>query len=463
MKYVVIRSQIVFISVILFVTMTLMMAIVIRHNVRWDLTKEKVFSIAESTEGLLKSMAGSPIEVMAFYPQEDPARANFEIFLKQCQLHHPNFKYNFYDPDRVPSLANQYRVKDLFTVIVHYEGRGERIIGPTEENFTNALLKLSTPKKIELCFVSGHGEASISDKERSGYLQVADGLRSNNYVVHEIILARDKIPAVCQVVIDAGPHKDLDSQEFETLKKGFKDGKGIFFLLDPMDPGTGKSFVDFMKGFGLELGSDVIVDKMSRMAGGDFLVAFVDQYLTDHPITDHLNQPTLFPVARSVQPTSEETSPDLEIFPLAMSGTGSWSERNLSDLEKGSAVFESDKDVAGPIPVVCAVESKAVSTGDKDSKKQNSGGRMVVVGDSDFLTNGYLNLSANEEFALRSIQWLTKDDRYISVGQRKYEFKPLFMDVHQRFIVLMLVLFAMPAAVVIFGSIRVFWRNKTAA
>lgn len=440
--------------------MAMMMALAIRYNHRWDLTKEKVFSLPESTEGLIKSMSGSPVEVMAFYPQDDPARENFEVFLKQCQLLHPHFKYNFYDPDRVPSLANQHHVKDIFTVILSYQGRTERVVGPTEENFTNALLKLATPKKLEICFVSGHGEAPLAEKERSGYLALAETLKSHNYAVHEIILARDNIPATCHVTVVAGPHKDLDPQEYTAIEEAFKQGKGILFLLDPMDPGTGKSFTDFIRKFGIEVGSDVIVDKMSRMAGGDFLVAFVDQYLTDHPVTDGLNQPTLFPVARSVQP-STEPKPDLEIFPLAMSGTGSWAEHNLADLEKGSAVFETDKDVSGPIPVACGVEAKGDAVTVTELGKNKSGGRMIVVGDSDFLTNGYIHLSANEAFALRSVQWLTKDDRYVSVGRRKLEFQPLFLNTHQRFVVLVTVLFALPGTFFLIGAIRVIWRKKT--
>ncbi|MCI0532045.1 MAG: GldG family protein, partial [candidate division Zixibacteria bacterium] len=102
MKYIFIRSQLIFVSVILFLTLGMMMAIVMRYNSRWDFTKEKIYSLSDPTKKLLDKLRGDTIQAFVFYPQDDPARGNFEVFLKEVQLHHPSFSYYFYDPDRVP-------------------------------------------------------------------------------------------------------------------------------------------------------------------------------------------------------------------------------------------------------------------------------------------------------------------------------------------------------------------------
>lgn len=451
MKRFLIRSQVLFTSIVLLFAFGLMMAIVTRHNARWDFTKEKFFSLSEPTSRLLKKMAEGKIEVLAFYPSDDPAREFFEVFLKQCGLEHLNFKYNFYDADRVPSLANRFHVKEHYTVILRYAGRQERVARPTEESFTNALLRLANPKRFELCFATGHDEASIAREDRGGYRLFRQALEDNNYSVHEIIMPRDKVPSNCNVLVMAGPHRDLDAEEYGLLKKIFAEGRGIFFLIDPMDPGMGKSFRFFMKDFGVVLGEDVIVDKMSRVVGGDFLVPMVSQYITKHPVTADFDKPTFFPVARSVQP-STEIPKGLEVVPLGLTTSGSWAERNLATLEQGQAAFEPASDVAGPIPLAAAVE--------REDAPPNAGGRMVVVGDSDFLTNAYLDLSGNKDLALNMIQWLSKDDRFLSIHAPAGDFKPLLMNQRQRWILLGVTIGLIPFSCLLAGAIRIYVRAR---
>ena len=74
MKRILIRFQLVFVSIILLATLTMVMALVKNNNSRWDATKEKMYSLSDSTAKLLSNMSGSPIEVLAFYPHDDPGR-----------------------------------------------------------------------------------------------------------------------------------------------------------------------------------------------------------------------------------------------------------------------------------------------------------------------------------------------------------------------------------------------------
>ncbi|HLD50134.1 MAG TPA: GldG family protein [bacterium] len=454
MKYVFIRLQLVFVSIILFLTFAMVMGILVRFNTRWDFTHEKLYSLSDPTLKLLKALSSDKIEVLAFYPQDDPARANVELFLKECKLRHPDFQYQFYDPDRVPSLAHRYKIEKFYTFIIQYAGRSEKVIQPTEESFTNALVRIRNPKKYGVCFTTVHGEAEIKSEDRTGLKLFADTLRAANYDLHEIILSRDKVPSFCDVIIVPGPHRDLDNPEYALLAQAFVNGKGIFFMVDPMDPGTGHSFRDFFKGFGVLIGEDVIVDKMSRLVGGDFLVPLVSQYVTDHPITAHFEKPTFFPVARSVQPSTEAPK-TLEVTPLALSGSGSWAETNLSALEKGDAVFNAESDVTGPICLMASVE-KLNAQGKSDAQS----GRMVIIGDSDFVSNAYNGLSANNDLAVNSVNLLSKDDRFVQIPPRNPEFKPLFLTDFQRLVLLGSTI-AFPAVLfLIAGSLNIFWRKK---
>lgn len=491
MKYIAIRAQLVFVSILLLLIFGMMMVITFRYNQRWDFTQEKAYSLSEATASILKEMMPEPLEVIAFYPHDDLSRNHLEVFLKQAQMTHSNLRYSFFDPDRVPSKAKEYDIKELYTVILQYRSRREKILQPTEQTFTNALFKLINPKKMDICFVTGHGEAAIERQDRNGYWFFQEALRAHNYNIHELILARDKVPDQCHVVVVGGPHRDFDPQEFEALEAGFIRGAGIFFLIDPMDPGTGNIFKTFLKKFGVELGENVIVDKVSRMVGGDFLVPLVGQYVSNHPITEDFNRPTFFPVARSVQP-SVDLPASLDAVPLAVTGSGSWAETNLAELEKGEAVFESETDLLGPISIAVAVDTgtpikspqstdrspqkkeaemkakmdkkdeKSVDRGLLTADSKQAKGRLVVVGDSDFLTNAYLDLSANVDFALNMIQWLSRDDRFIKVRPRTETFKPHLLNAKQRFVLISGLMVAIPLIILVLGSLGIFWRKRTA-
>ena len=456
------RFQLVFVSIILFLTFVMMMSLVMRYNRRWDVTREKIYSLSQATVDLLKQMNAGPIEIIAFYPHDDPSRSDFETFLKECQMRHERLQFRFYDPDRSPQLTKQWRVKKLYTVIIRYQNKEERVFRPNEEMFANALLRLVSPKVISLCFVTGHGEAGLWTEEQNGLKLFREALEENNFNLHEILLARDKVPAFCQMVVAAGPQRDWESGELDLLTKAFEEGRSILFLMDPVDPGTGKSFDEFMKRFGIRLGADVIVDKMSRMVGGDFLVPFVNQYVTEHPITAEFDMATFFPVARSIQSDSE-VKEGIKLVPLAFAGSGSWAETNLEILEKGEAAFDAAADLPGPIPLAVAVEAQvksAQSSQGKTEANEPTGGRMVVVGDSDFITNAYLELAGNKDLVFKMIQWLSKDTRAVVIHRLVAEFQPLFLSAQQRFILLAVSVAGYPILFLVLGTLWVLWRRK---
>ncbi len=460
MRYFFIRFQLIFVSVILLATFFMLMAMAQRHNYRWDLTKERIYSLSPETVDLLGQMQKDKIQVTGFYP-DDLEREDFEIFLKQCQLHHRNFHYAFYDPNRSPQLAKQRNVREMYTAIVRFKNREERLFHPDEKAFANALLRLVNPKVIPICFVTGRGEAPMRGENETGLSVLRQSLEGKNYTLHEILLERDQVPAYCQIIVAAGPQQDWNAVDFQYVKQAFAEGRSILFLLDPMDPGTGNSFKEFFKSFGVRLGDDVVVDKMSRMVGGDFLVPFVNEYNSEHPVTALMETPTFFPVIRSVYPMP--TSPDgITVTPIAFSGSGSWAETNLAALEKGEAAFESEKDFSGPITMSVAIQGRWPVKTDAPDAAVKPDGRMVVVGDSDFLKNAYVNVSGNEELGLRMIHWLSRDDRYIHVEKKPVDFQPLHLSNFQRVFVVAASLVVIPSFFFIIGCIHIIIRTKKA-
>ncbi len=442
------RFQLLFEAAILLATLTLVYVVIYPFHDRWDMTRDKVYSLPRATIGVLRDLKDRRIDLLLFFPQDDPTRQGLGVFLKECAQHHPDFHYDFYDPNRRPQLARKFNVSVAKTVIFRSGDREERLVGPNEEAFTNAFLRLLHPKDLDVCFVTGHGEVELDDDATGGYLRFRDTLQGYSAKVHGIVLARDHVPDACQVVVVGGPRWDLTAEEFADLDKAFQKGKGVLLMIDPMDPGQGNAFSEFAQKHGVALGQNVVVDKVSRMVGGDFLMPLVSRYLVTHPVTKTMKQATFFPLVRTVQPSTDMV-PGIDVMPLAMTSEGSWGETDLPALENGNASFDMKTDVAGPLPVAVAVE------------KQKSGGRMILVGDGDFLTNGYLDLSGNKELGLNMVRWLASDDRFMDVKRPELRFKPLLLDVPHRTQLLILLLGVYPLTVFVLGGIYLVIRSRT--
>ncbi|MFH0985738.1 MAG: Gldg family protein [Candidatus Omnitrophota bacterium] len=480
MKQFFLKSQLLFEAAILLATLTLVYVVIQPFHERRDMTQDKIYSLPPATTEVLQDLKDRRVDLLLFFSQEDPARQGLEVFLKECAEHHPHFRYDFYDPNRRPQLAKKFNVSAPRTVIFRSGDREERLVGPTEEAFTNAFLRLRYPRDIDVCFVMGHGEVELEEESTGGYKRFKETLQGYNTKVHGIVLTRDHVPDVCQVVVVGGPRWDLTPGEFADLDKAFQNGKGVLLLIDPMDPGAGSVFTEFAQKHGVALGQNVIVDKTSRMVGGDFLMPLVSRYLVTHPVTKMIKQATFFPLVRTVQPSTDGVQ-GLDVVPLGLTGEGSWGESDLSALEGGNATFDMKTDVAGPLPVAVAVERKgheprATDHENKDgspkvkAESQKSwtvdrgpwtGSRMVIVGDGDFLTNGYLDLSANKELGLSMIRWLANDNRYINVKRPELRFKPLLLDETRRTQLIAFLLGVWPLTIFVLGALYLVIRSRT--
>lgn len=466
MRQFLLKFQLFFEALLLLITLVLVFMVMAPFQHRWDLTQEKIYSLPRATTGVLRDLKGQRVDALLFFSKDDPMRQGMEIFLQECQRYHPQFQYNFYDPNRRPAIATKYDVTQSRTVILVSQGREERLVTPTEEDFTNAFFRLRYPQDVLACFVMGHGELDLLSQEPDGFSKYRLMLEGYNAKPRGIVLLRDHVPDACQVVVLGGPHFELSSEELGDLKNAFDRGKGLLLLLDPMDSGTGNAFITFAKQFGVALGKNVIVDKMSRVVGGDFLMPVVNRYVTDHPVVRGIQKATFFPLLRSVQP-STDIPPGLEVTPLAMTMDGSWAESDLPNLENGKAEFDVQTDIAGPLPLVVAVERKKpvsaikVSDPTKEEKASSPGGRMIIVGDSDFLSNAYLELSANKAFGLNIIRWLARDDRFIDVRRPEISFNPLILSEGKRMELLITILGAYPLLFFIYGGLYLVKRSKT--
>jgi ABC-type uncharacterized transport system involved in gliding motility auxiliary subunit len=449
-----------------------------RHHYRIDFTEAKIHSLSDQSVSVLKALKDE-VRVKCFFREGNFSLSKMENLLDIYSYHSNKIKHEFIDPDKNPGLVKRYEIAEDGTTIFECGDKESRITSTTEEDITNALIKVSRERKKTIYFLEGHGEASIEESEDGGYSVVKDELEKLAYEVKKLSLAlADNFPEDLSLLVIPGPRKDLLPNELETINNYITSGGRVFFMVDPE---TAPGLKSFLEEFGIKLENDLIIDTVSRLLGGDYFMPVVNEY-EYHTITRKFRYATFFPYARSVEP-AEEKPEGMTIESIAKTSPNSWSERQLDQQEVS---FDKEKDQGGPVSlaVVATVPATEKEEGEgkpedrpeegqeenleeeekteeiKEESKPAQEGRVAVFGDSDFVTNRYYYRSGNGNFFLDTVSWLTEEKDLISIQPKTSSPRTIHLTPSQGRLIFFVSLVILPLIVLITG-ISVWIRRKS--
>ncbi|MDZ7723456.1 MAG: Gldg family protein [candidate division KSB1 bacterium] len=179
-----------------------------RFSARVDTTASRLYSLAEQTEKVMKNLKRD-VNVLGFYKAGESQQA--QELLTEYTHFSQRLKTEFLDPDKNPGLAKQYNINRYNTVIVESMGKRERLDELTEENLTNAIIKVTRDKVKTIYFTTGHGERSLQDSEQGGFSKAKQLIQDENYQIDEIMLAAadGEVPSDCSVLAVASPRTGI--------------------------------------------------------------------------------------------------------------------------------------------------------------------------------------------------------------------------------------------------------------
>jgi len=434
-----------------------------QQNKRWDLTASKQFSLSDQSRTFLGRL-DAPLEVQVF--AQELAFQQYRDRLKEYEYVSKQVKAEYIDPDKRPEIARQNDVQQYGTIVFRYKGRTERATSDTEQDITNAIIKVVSGQQKKVYFTDGHGEKDTTSSERDGYATIKQALDRENYTVDKVVLAqKGAVPDDASAVVVAGPATDLFPQEIEALKQYLGKSGKVLLLLDPpakADSSPLPNLVALAHDWGMDVGSDVVVDVsgMGQLFGASEAVPVAASYPA-HPITERFRVMTAYPLSRSVTPVPGGVGGHTA-QPLVTTSDRSWAESDLAGMLTSKKVaLDPGKDKPGPVTLAAAVSAPSTEPAKPDTPPDapTPEARMVVFGDSDFASNGALGIEGNRDLFMNALGWLSQQENLISIRPKAADDRRLTLTATEQSNITWLSLLVIPAAV--FGAgVYGWWRRR---
>jgi ABC-type uncharacterized transport system involved in gliding motility auxiliary subunit len=424
-----------------------------RYHHRFDLTSERVFSLSPQSAQVLAGLTND-LRMEAF--AEGGANLELGDLLRNYAAASNKVSTRLIDPDREPELVNRYGIKAFNTVRIAYGEASNLVTQPSEENLTNAIIKLTRAGQQVVCVIEGHGEPSIDDRENArGLAQAKAALENENYEVRKVLLASvEKIPDDCNVAMVAGPTRPFVTHELPALETFLKQGGRALFLLSPQ---RAEELAAFLEPWGVKVGSDVVVDQVVRLFQGPALglTPLVDTYDAGHEITRELKGRTIFPMTRSVS-AAADGKPGLKVAELVKTSPSSWAESDVAGIFERQQATLDGNDRKGPVPIAVAVDADLKLMGVPDGRET----RLAVFGSTEFADNQHLEGTYfNSDLFLNTVGWLVGQSDLVSIRPRTLRASRVNFTEREGTAIFYLSVLVLPELLLIVG-LFMWWRRE---
>ncbi len=418
-----------------------------RHSTRWDLSETQRFTLAAQTYEVLRGLERD-VKVTVFTQTGGPAYTTYRDLLDSYRQSSRHLNVEFVDPERQPAVARHYGITRRDTAVLESGPQSTRITVPSEANITAALLQISKDTQKRIIFLEGHAERDIANEREEGFSLAKQFLTQQGYQVDTLtLLMETHVPEKTSVLVLAGPQRKVTEPEQERIAKFVEQGGRVLVMLDPE---TQTGLEHLLLRWGIETGRGTVVDVQDRLAQGD-LTSLLVRTFTEHEITQDFKSAVLFPISRYLS-FNEEAGKDWHFVPLARTSVQSWVETDSDGLRSRVVQFNADEDIKGPLALAAALTPKEAP---QDGQRTPA---VVIVGNSSFASNDYVNFPGNTDFFLHAIAWLAEEHALISITPKDPGFRPFVASPMQQRILLYVQVLLLPGVTALWGMH--VWRTR---
>ncbi|MFW5921008.1 MAG: GldG family protein [Polyangiales bacterium] len=476
-----------------------------RHYDRWDWTSQGLFTLSDRTQKELAELS-KPVDIHVFLSRAEPTFADVEEILQRYEAESRQIETHFVDPDRQQGeyerLLRKFGLRaavlesgavtaDVAAVVSsgdeHWRIKRDDLVGfdfgsfeseggpkrdvKVEQAITGAVVEVTHGEATQVCVTQGHGEWSLEGGERSLHA-LEEELRRDNVEMEALdTLGAESVPERCDAVYVVGPVKAFSDEEASLLGDYVNDGGRLLVTLDPVMEGNSiepTGLERMLRDLGARVDRSLVLElDEDRQLGPSPIEAFLVTRYGEHESTE--------PVAAMGDPGSDQGGRTVmsmvrSVAPIEGSGAQmlmqtsdeAYAETNLAALDTGAELAPDAEDIEGPVPLAVAIDLGGEEEGEAAPSGRDRKGRVVVVGDSDWLRPEFLQMpqSSNADLASGWTGWLTERKAMISIGARKVDAMAIQMTAGDLDGLLFRVIVLMPAAVLLLGF-AVWWSRRS--
>lgn len=398
-----------------------------KKNKSWDLTDKKIYSLAPQTTQALSGLK-EKVEAIAFLPASHPYYDAVEHLLSRYQRESPEkFGYVFKDPKKTPDLAAKYELKEGQTTVVLVRGEGESQSHTTlnvisEQELTNALIKLNAVGEQKVYFVVGHGEwpmtpMPVPGAEGASLSELVSSLKQEGYSPETLNLAgKTEVPRDAALVVVAGARSKITEPEEALLTKYLDEGGRMLVFAEAMvDGGLDK----LMASYGVQVDNGLVTDLQFAVQSPYNVVSL---FFGDHEMTELLQKLQMnvqFPSARGLTLLREGLVQGASVKPVVLSSPFAWEE--LTPNERPEL---NDGEKSGQITLVAAATRGTASA----QARRFDEARLVVFGDSELLVDANWGVEGNRNLVMNAFGWSTNQTNKITIRPPDRDISTLDLD-----------------------------------
>ena len=468
----------VFSSLLLIGIVALIYILLQRAALTLDMTEGRHFTLSAETMDVLKTI-DRKIRITGFY--DSTAVSSREIDDQFFRLYTAAtdglISRRYIDPNEEPALAQRFGAYSngaVFLSYVNTDADGTESVdfgslarvprqdgGAQEREMTQAILRLLKSGSLKVYFEIGHDELDPLDTGQQGLSGVHLGMQESGLITDllslpELAATGQPIPDDASAIIMARPLAALAEPEIAVLDAYLKHGGGLFIMADALfaDDAFLSSDTPFNRylwdNYGISTLNAVIVDYSSNLRTPLDVIGY--QVYTNTTIgarLDPAQAPTLFRIVRAVNINDD---PPVNNGRVIVSSPDSYGETDFQALiESNTYDPDPEKDLTGPLASVVWAWN------------QDTGGKVLLVGDADFVTNGFVSSSLGNAFLFTDgVSWLTGLDQQVNFSPQAFFTAPplIFVSTQTLDVIAFITVILMPGLVLASGMALWAWRMR---
>lgn len=407
-----------------------------RHPWRLEWGRQSRFELSGATRQILASLTNE-VQVTVFFDRDEPLFSTVMGLLREYQLASPRIRLRHVDytryPDEALVIKSRYRLpatEQVDQVIFESQG-GVRLVSQGELSefdlepilsgrsrevrrthfkgellFTSAIVAATDPQTPKAYFLQDQGEHPLDNQSDASYGQFQQVLQNQKVSLEPLrFRGTNDVPADCQLLIIAGPRTRFAPDSLNRLEQYLQRGGRMMVLMNYLSLTNQTGLESLLAHWGVEVSRGVIVDPDNSTTGQNVLSTRIGTHPVVRPLVlDQVPVDVLLP--RALFPLKASGGDAPRVDALAMSGEASVLVTEMA----GGSLRPTARDRKGAFPFLVAVEKGNIQGVTTDRGNP----RLIVAGDSYFLSNGWIDRKANAIFAGYAVNWLL--DRSLQVG-----------------------------------------------